>query len=98
MKLQNQFEQELLNLGGGGPATNPTNMVASVGGGNLTLTWPSDHIGWTLTTQTNSRSIGLAPATNAWYDVTGSSATNQMVIPVSSADPTVFYRLRLHVP
>ena len=81
-----------------GPATNPTNMVSAFGGGNVTLSWPSDHIGWTLQTQTNSRSVGLTPATNTWYDVSGSTATNLLVIPTSSANPTVFYRLRLFRP
>ena len=78
-----------------GPATNPTNLVSSVGGGNLTLSWPADHIGWTLQTQTNARSIGLNPATNAWFDVSGSTTTNQAIIPISSTVPTVFYRLKL---
>ena len=84
-----------LAAAGGGPAPNPTNIVSSVGGGNLTLSWPTDHIGWTLQTQTNSRSIGLTPATNTWYDVSGSSTTNLLVIPIGPSDPTVFYRLRL---
>ena len=79
----------------GGPATNPTNIVSSVGGGNLTLSWPTDHIGWTLQTQTNSRSVGLTPATNTWFDVSGSTATNLLVIPVSTGNPTVFFRLKL---
>lgn len=80
---------------GSGTATNPTNIVATVGGGNLTLTWPASHIGWTLQTQTNSRSVGLIPATNAWFNVSGSTTTNQVVIPVSPSEPTVFYRLKL---
>ena len=73
----------------------PTNIVNSVSGGVLTLSWPSDHIGWTLQTQTNSRSIGLVPATNAWFDVSGSDTTNQVDMPISPAQPTVFFRLRL---
>ena len=84
-----------LTVASGGPATNPTNIVSSVGGGNLTLSWPTDHIGWTLQTQTNSRSVGLTPATNTWFDVTGSTATNLLVIPVSTGNPTVFFRLKL---
>jgi fibronectin-binding autotransporter adhesin len=83
---------------GGGPATNPTNIVSSVGGGNLTLSWPSDHLGWTLQTQTNSRSVGLVPATNAWFDVAGSASVTNIVIPVGTANPTVFYRLMLFIP
>ena len=88
----------VLSSGGGGPATNPTNIVSSVGGGNLTLTWPTNYIGWALQTQTNSRSVGLVPATNAWFDVSGSTATNQVAIPISPAQPTVFYRLRYLIP
>jgi len=82
----------------GGPATNPTNIVSSVSGGNLTLSWPPDHLGWTLQTQTNSRSVGLVPATNAWFDVAGSTSVTNVVIPLNSTDPTVFYRLRLFMP
>lgn len=70
----------------------PTNIVSSVAGGNLTLSWPSDHTGWTLQVQTNSRSVGLN--TN-WFDVAGSSTTNQVTVPIDPANPTVFYRLRL---
>lgn len=77
---------------------NPTNIISSVSGGNLTLSWPSDHLGWTLQTQTNSRSVGLVPATNAWFDVTGSTSVTNVVIPLNSTDPTVFYRLRLFLP
>ena len=77
--------------------TTPTNIIKSVSGGNLTLTWPSDHIGWTLQTQTNSRSVGLVPATNAWFDVSGSSTTNQVVLPIGT-NGTVFFRLRYPQP
>lgn len=80
---------------GVGPATNPTNIVSSFSGGNLTLSWPTDHIGWTLQTQTNSRSVGLTPATNTWFNVSGSTTTNSVVFPVSQATPTVFFRLKL---
>lgn len=72
-------------------ATNPTNITFSASGGSLTLSWPADHQGWFLQTQTNLQSVGLS--TN-WFDVTGSSATNQAVITVSPGDPTVFFRLR----
>jgi len=72
-------------------ATNPTNITFSASGGSMTLSWPAGHQGWFLQTQTNLPSVGLS--TN-WFDVTGSSSTNQVVIPVSSNDPTVFFRLR----
>lgn len=70
--------------------TTPTNIIFSAGGGNLTLTWPGDHIGWTLQVQTNTRAVGLN--TN-WFNVAGSSATNEVVVPVDPANPTVYYRL-----
>jgi hypothetical protein len=83
---------------GGGPSTSPTNIVTSVSGSTLTLSWPESHKGWTLQTQTNSRSVGLTTPTNTWFDVTGSAATNQLNITINPNDPTVFFRLRLPQP
>ncbi|MGH7940004.1 MAG: LamG-like jellyroll fold domain-containing protein [Limisphaerales bacterium] len=69
----------------------PANIAFSVTGGNqLTLSWPSDHTGWTLQAQTNNLSVGLS--TN-WADVANSSTTNKVIIPVSLSNGTVFYRL-----
>jgi hypothetical protein len=70
--------------------TTPTNLIASVAGGNLTLSWPSDHTGWRLQAQTNSLATGLN--TN-WVDVADSGSTNQVTVPVDPANPAVFYRL-----
>lgn len=70
--------------------TNPTNITTSVSGGNLTLSWPTDHTGWTLQTQTNSLSVGLG--TN-WVNVAGSATTNQITIPISAVNSSVFFRL-----
>ncbi|HTV41450.1 MAG TPA: autotransporter-associated beta strand repeat-containing protein [Candidatus Sulfotelmatobacter sp.] len=70
--------------------TTPTNIVISVTVNQLTLTWPMDHTGWELQAQTNSLSTGLS--TN-WADVSGSTTTNQMVIPVAPNNGSVFYRL-----
>jgi fibronectin-binding autotransporter adhesin len=70
--------------------TNPTNITTSVSGGNLTLTWPSDHTGWRLQTQTNSITAGLG--TN-WLDVAGATATNQVVVPINSTNGSVFFRM-----
>jgi autotransporter-associated beta strand protein len=68
----------------------PTNLVATVTGGNLTLTWPADHTGWTLQAQTNALSTGLG--TN-WVNVADSATTNQVAVPVSPANGSVFFRL-----
>ena len=70
--------------------TTPTNITVHVSGGNLALSWPLDHTGWTLQVQTNTLNIGLS--TN-WVDVAGSSTTNQMTLPVNSANGCVFFRL-----
>jgi hypothetical protein len=70
---------------------NPTNIVASVSGGVLTLSWPSDYTGWTLQTQTNALSKGLG--TN-WTDVAGSAATNKVIVPVASTNGSVFFRMK----
>ena len=72
-----------------GPATNPTNIVFSVGGGNLSLSWPADHLGWFLQMQTNS-------LTNAvWVDVAGSSTVTNVVIPFNQSLPAAFFRMSL---
>ena len=60
-------------------------------GSTLTLSWPLDHLGWTLQAQTNALGAGLG---SDWVDVAGSAATNQWLIPLDPNQPTVFYRLR----
>ena len=73
--------------------TNSTNIVFSVSGGNLSLSWPGDHLGWYLQVQTNSLSAGLG--TN-WVDVPGSSSVTNVVVPINPSNPTVFYRMSLN--
>jgi len=70
--------------------TSPTNITSAFDGSNLTLSWPADHIGWHLQSQTNSLVTGLG--TN-WVDVAGASATNQVIIPVNAANGSVFFRM-----
>ena len=79
------------NLVVGPIATNPTNITFSVSGSALSLSWPADHMGWILQSQTNSLSTGLG--TN-WTDVAGSTSITSTNITVSPALPTAFYRLR----
>jgi hypothetical protein len=67
---------------------------ASVSAGQLSLTWPLTQLGWILQTQTNSLNIGLNLATNAWFDVPGSSAGNGWNITINPANPALFFRLR----
>lgn len=83
-------------LSGASPVNpNPTNITTSVSGNQLTLTWPASHTGWTLQAQTNALTTGLS---STWYNVPGSTTTNQVIVPINPANPTVFYRLTLPLP
>jgi autotransporter-associated beta strand protein len=74
-----------------GPALNPTNITAAViGGDTLQLSWPVDHKGWSLQVQTNSADIGLSIN---WFTVPGSSAVNELTMPIDPANGSVFIRL-----
>ena len=73
--------------------TTPTNLVSVVAGNVLTLSWPADHIGWRLVAQTNSISTGLVADTNAWFTVSGSTATNLLNITIDPSQGTVFYQM-----
>lgn len=71
-------------------ATNPTNITSTLVGSTLHLAWPADHTGWTLEAQTNALTIGLS--TN-WVRIPGSSASNQLSVPIVPGNGSVFYRL-----
>ena len=74
-----------------GPALNPPTITAvMIGGNSLQLSWPVDHKGWSLEAQTNSAAIGLS--TN-WFPVPGSSAVNEITLPIDPANGSVFFRL-----
>jgi len=73
--------------------TAPTNLVWVVSGTNLNLSWPADHTGWTLLSQTNNLSKGVSANTNDWMRLTSSATTNQIVIPTSPASLGGYYRL-----
>ena len=70
--------------------TTPTNIIATVSGGTLTLSWPADHFGWHLQVQTNSLSHGLG--TN-WVTIPGSDTVTSTNVPVNPAIGSVFYRM-----
>ena len=58
------------------------------------VTWPADHLGWILQSQTNAATVGLIVNSNAWTDVAGSASSTSATITVDSTKPTVFFRLR----
>ena len=71
-------------------ATNPPSISYTSGTGSLTLSWPADHTGWRLQTQTNSLVAGFGIN---WFDVSGTRQTNSMSVPVDARYGGVFYRL-----
>lgn len=75
----------------GVPNLTPSKIGVSVSNGNLTLTWPTNQIGWTLLMQTNSLNVGLS--TN-WVAVPGSTVTNQMTMPIGETNGVTFFRLK----
>jgi hypothetical protein len=74
-----------------GVNTSPTVLSYAVSGNQITLSWPADHTGWRLQQQTNNPGIGLG---TSWSDVSGSTSVNQMILPISRTNGTVFYRLK----
>ncbi|HEY9510753.1 MAG TPA: autotransporter-associated beta strand repeat-containing protein, partial [Verrucomicrobiae bacterium] len=71
-------------------STTPVTITNVFVGGNLNLSWPADHTGWGLEVQTNSLAVGLS---NNWSVWPGSTTTNKVSIPVSTRNPTMFFRL-----
>ena len=71
-------------------ASNPTNITVSVIGGNtLNLSWPADHLGWMV----QSNSLNLAVPAD-WYDLSNTVAGTNYSATINAAQPNVFYRLR----
>ena len=68
----------------------PTNIVSTLSGNLLALSWPMDHTGWRLQVQTNSSSAGL---TTNWFTWPNSTMTNSVSILINPANPTVFFRM-----
>ena len=79
-------------LNGAGESTNSTQvsarptssasvaMNAANVAGQLQISWPADHTGWQLQSQTNNLTSGLG--TN-WVNVPASMQTNQMTVPLN---------------
>jgi hypothetical protein len=68
----------------------PTNIVASISGNTLALSWPADHLGWHLQVQTNAPGMGLS--TN-WVMLPGSDQMTGTNFTIDPVDGAVFYRL-----
>lgn len=68
----------------------PVTLTSVASGGTITLSWPTNQVGWQLQAQTNSLAVGIA--TN-WAMVPGSDTTNQVVVPIDNTKGSVFFRL-----
>ncbi|HWI57707.1 MAG TPA: sugar-binding protein, partial [Bacillota bacterium] len=79
------------------PITNatPASLVAVAGGQLLDLSWPADHSGWQLQSQTNPPGAGLG--TN-WVSVPGSASTNRLLLPLAPTNGSSFFRLAWPAP
>lgn len=70
-------------------ASNPTNITFGVSGNTLSLSWPADHLGWTLYTN-----IAGVAATNQWYPLPGSSSVTSTNLTINPNRTNVFFRLQ----
>ncbi|HLX70504.1 MAG TPA: autotransporter-associated beta strand repeat-containing protein [Verrucomicrobiae bacterium] len=66
-----------------------TNLSFSANGNLLTLSWPTNYVGWLL----QSNSVGLNSPN--WFDVPGSESTNTLRFTIDSTKTNVFYRMVL---
>jgi hypothetical protein len=73
-----------------GAATTPASLSYSLAGTAMTLSWPKDHTGWRLQTQTGL--LAALPG-SSWHDVPDASLTNQVTTAVGSVSGPAFYRL-----
>jgi autotransporter-associated beta strand protein len=64
----------------------PVNQTATLSNNTLIVSWPADHIGWTLLAQTNS--LG----TN-WTVIASSETTNMMQFFIAPEIPAMFFKL-----
>ncbi len=79
----------LVLTGAVGVNPNPTNIVFSINGNTLSLSWPADHLGWIM----QSNSVALAN-TNYWFDVPNSQTVTNLAISINASSTNVFFRMR----
>ncbi len=69
-------------------STIPVNLSFTLGTNQFTLTWPADHLGWKL--QTNS--IDLSNPSD-WFDYPGSTTTTNETITLDPTQTSVYFRI-----
>jgi len=60
---------------------------------NLVFSWPPDHRGWRLLVQTNNLLSGISTNHLDWGTVPNSTNVTNISIPISTSNPSEFYRL-----
>jgi autotransporter-associated beta strand protein len=70
-------------------ATNPPTITAVVTHGTLSLSWPADHEGWIV--QSNSVSLSVS---FDWQDIPATANGTNYSTTINSGQPQVYYRLR----
>ena len=70
--------------------TAPPVMTNTYNAGTLTLSWPTDHLGWRLQVQTNALTTGI---TTNWLTWPNSTNLTSVSVQVDPTQPTVFFRL-----
>ena len=72
------------------PSPLATNISFQVSGNQLQLSWPPDHLGWVLQTQTNDLNNGIG---SNWVTVPSSTNVNSASFPITQVNDCVFFRL-----
>jgi hypothetical protein len=77
----------------GGVSPIPPTITFSSTGTSMSVSWPPNHLGWTL--QTNAVSL---TATNQWFPYPNSQTVTNVTIPIQKNKSPVFLRLVLTLP
>ena len=72
------------------PSLGPPKLGCAVANGEIQISWPPDHAGWSLQMQSNPLEQGLG--TN-WITLPGTNLTNYYGCPISLAGGSVYFRL-----
>jgi len=78
-----------------GVNTNATNITYSLDatGTHLALSWPADHLGWSLEAQTNSLTVGILSGSTNWYKIAGTASVTSTNLAINPTNATVFFRM-----
>ncbi|HWY29116.1 MAG TPA: autotransporter-associated beta strand repeat-containing protein [Candidatus Acidoferrum sp.] len=75
------------------PSQTTPKLTSSVSAGTLNLSWPADHLGYRLLTQTNNLSRGVSRNLNDWGTVAGSTGVTSTNFSIVKTNLDEYYRL-----